>query len=186
LHRSKNVTGRDKRERILASTPDELQRRLINARNGGAAYDAYQELTSLAKHGDGPALGMLTDYARSGEYDHIRQFITSDLARSTKAGDTTLLPFFKDGLGDPVRRYWSILGYLRVVEAGAYRDLVGLLLDTRLPLNQRTHAAKCLAQHSGQRFDRDAPSDPGLWSEQHIRQAEIRARWRLCARARLR
>jgi hypothetical protein len=164
------------RERILASTPDELQSRLINAANGGAAYDAYQELAKLAKgRRRSDALTVLIDYARSGRYDHIRQFITSDLAHSAAAGDVVLLPFFKEGLGDPVRGYWSILGYVRVAEADAYHDLVGLLLDTRLPLNQRAHAAKCLAQHSGQRFDRDASSDPGFWSEQHIRVAEIRA-----------
>jgi hypothetical protein len=66
-------------------------------------------------------------------------------------------------------------GYIRVAEAEAYRDLVRLLLDTRLPLDHRAHAAKCLARHSGQRFDRGAPSDPGFWCERHIRMAEIRA-----------
>jgi hypothetical protein len=160
----------------LASRLDELQSRLVSAASGGAAYDSYQGLTRLAKgQGRSGAVKVLIDYARSGEYDHIRQFITSDLAHSATAGDATLLPFFKDGLGDPVRGYWSILGYMRVAEADAYRDLVGLLLDTRLPLNQRALAAKCLAQHSGQRFDRDAPSDPGFWSEQHIRAAEMQA-----------
>ena len=84
---------------------------------------------------------MLIDYARSGSYDHIRAFITSDLAHSATAGDTILLPFFKGGLGDPVRGYWSILEYIRVAEGNTYHDLVGLLLDTRLPLNQRAHGA---------------------------------------------
>ena len=158
----------------MASTLDELQSRLVSAANGGAAYDAFRDLVQLAKgRGRSDALKVLIDYARSGRYDHIREFITSDLAHSATAGDAILLPFFKDGLGDPVRGYWSILGYIRVAEADAYRDLVGLLLDARLPLNQRAHAAKCLAQHSRQRFDREAPSDPGLWSEQHIRTAEI-------------
>ena len=42
------------------------------------------------------------------------------------------------GLTHGVRRgYWSILGYNRVAEGNTYHDLVGLLLDTRLPLNQR-------------------------------------------------
>ena len=160
----------------MASTLDELQSRLVSAANGGAAYDSYQERTRLAKgRGRSDALKVLIDYARSGRHHHVREFITSDLAHSARVGDANLLPFFKEGLGDPVRGYWSILGYIRVAGADAYRDLVGLLLDTRLSLGQRAHAAKCLAQHSGQRFDRDAPSDPGLWSEQHIRAAEIRA-----------
>jgi len=159
----------------LGTTPDELQSRLLNACHGGAAYDAFQELSKLAKDGDGSAQAMLIDYARSGRYDHVRTFITSDLARAATARDAPLRPFFTEGLSDPVRGYWSILGYIRVAEAEAYRNLVRLLLDTRLRLDHRAHAAKCLARHSGQRFDRGAPSDPGLWSERHIRMAEIRA-----------
>jgi hypothetical protein len=159
----------------LGATPDELQSRLLNAPDGGAAHDAIRELSKLAKDGDGSALAMLIDYARSGRFDHIRTFITSVLARAATARDAPLLPFFTEGLGDPVRGYWSILGYIRVAEAEAYRDLVRLLLDTRLPLGHRAHAAKCLARYSGQRFDRGAPSDPGIWSERDIKMAEIRA-----------
>jgi SMI1 / KNR4 family (SUKH-1) len=159
----------------LGATPDELQSRLLNAPDGGAAHDAIRELSKLAKDGDGSAQAMLIDYARSGRFDHIRTFITSILARAATARDAPLRRFFTEGLGDPVRGYWSILGYIRIAEANAYRDLVRLLLDTRLPLDHRAHAAKCLARHSGQRFDRGAPSDPGFWSERHIRMAEIRA-----------
>jgi SMI1/KNR4 family protein SUKH-1 len=179
-------------------------RRLIDAPDGGAAYDAFQSLAQLAKDGDGPALAMLINYARWGKYNHIREFIVSELAHFTpelahsaphreavtgarvaaaplshqpldRHAATILLPFFKEGLGHPVRGYWSILGYIRVAGPDAYRDLVGLVLDSRLPSQQRAHAAKCLAQYSRQRFDREAPSDPGYWSEQHIRTTEIRA-----------
>src|SRR5215813_2882561 len=157
--RSKNIMQRQTGLH-LGATPDELQSRLLNAPHDG---------------GDGSAQAMLIDYARSGRYDHVRTFITSDLARAATARDAPLRPFFTEGLSDPARGYWSILGYIRVAEAEAYRDLVRLLLDTRLPLDHRAHAAKCLARQSGQHFDRGAPSDPGLWSERHIRMAEIRA-----------
>ena len=86
----------------MASTLDELQSRLVSAANGSAAYDWYQELTRLAKgRGRSDALKVLIDYASSGSYDHIREFITSDLAHSATVGDANLLPFFKEGLGDP-------------------------------------------------------------------------------------
>jgi len=171
--RPRSVPG----EMRLTSTAEELQSRLMrmNTSDGHAAHNAYQDLAQRAKDGDGTAQEALINYARSGQHDHIRQFITSDLAHSAAARDTILLPFFKEGLGDPVRGYWSILGYIRVAEAHAYRDLVDLVLDARVPLNQRAHAAKCLAEHSRQQFDREAPSDPGGWSEQHIRTMEIRA-----------
>jgi hypothetical protein len=156
---------------------EELQSRLMtmNGPDGRAAHNAYQDLAQRAKDGDVSALETLISYARSGKYNHIREFITSDLAHSAAARDTILLPFFKEGFGDRVRGYWSVLGYIRVAEADAYRDLVDLVLDAGVPLCQRAHAAKCLAQHSGQQFDREAPSDPQGWSEQHIRTMEIRA-----------
>ena len=171
----------DRRGMHIASTPEELQTRLITASDGGAAYDAFQDLAQLAKDGDGSALDVLINYARRTirskmlYHEHVREYITSELAHSTAARDTILLSFFREGLRDPVRGYWSVLGYIRVAEADAYRDLVGLVLDSHVPLLQRAHAAKCLAQHSRQQFDREAPSDPGGWSEQHIRAVEIRA-----------
>src|SRR5262245_14812375 len=75
----------------LASIPEELQRRLIDAPDEGAAFDTFQELAQLAKAGDAPALAMLISYARSGRYEHVRECITSDLAHSAAPRDANLL-----------------------------------------------------------------------------------------------
>ena len=102
--RSKNIMQRQTGLH-LGATPDELQSRLLNAPHDG---------------GDGSAQAMLIDYARSGRYDHIRTFITSDLARAATARDAPLRPFFTEGLSNPVRGYWSILGYIRVAQDSAF------------------------------------------------------------------
>jgi|SRR5262249_48551528 len=102
--RSKNIMQRQTGLH-LGATPDELQSRLLNAPHDG---------------GDGSAQAMLIDYARSGRYDHVRTFITSDLARAATARDAPLRPFFTEGLSNPVRGYWSILGYIRVAQDSAF------------------------------------------------------------------
>jgi hypothetical protein len=159
----------------MAQTAHELQRGLQEARDGGAAYNAFEALAQKAKGGDRSALQILIDYARVGKYDHVRGFICSNLAEQAVVGDTVLLSFFREGLRDAVRGYWSILGCLRAAGRDSYSLLADLALDATIPLDQRAHAVKCLAGHASQRFDRGAPSDPGHWSQHHLRVAEIRA-----------
>jgi hypothetical protein len=159
----------------VAQTVQELQGQLREARDGKAAYDAFEALARKAKAGDPSALQVLIDYARGGKFDHVRGFICSGLAEQAVAGDSVLLAFFKEGLRDPVRGYWSILGYLRVAERESYKLLAEVALDPNVPLEQRAHAVKCLAGHAGQRFAKGAPSDPGHWTEQHIKAVEIQA-----------
>jgi len=52
-----------------------------------------------------PARDVTTTFAPS---------VTFVLARAATARDAPLRPFFTEGLSDPVRGYWSILGYIRV------------------------------------------------------------------------
>lgn len=55
---------------------------------------------------------------------------------------------------------------------------VGAAISVRswYPTEVRANAAKQLAARSGQRFDRDLPTDPGCWTEEDIRADEI-VRW---------
>src|SRR5258708_6159902 len=159
----------------LTETVQELQQRLLAARDGGAAYDAFEALAKKLKSGERSAQQFLVDYARAGKYDHVRGFICGNLAEQASAGDPLLLPFFMEGLRDPVRGYWSILGYLRVAGRESYGLLSDVALDSSVHLDQRAHAIKCLAGHSGQRFERGAPPDPGHWSAKHLRVVEIRS-----------
>jgi len=157
----------------VAKNLDDLNASLFSAKDGVAACHAINKLTKHAKKGEDQAKSVLADYACNGSINHMREHACSCLASVVTESDAELAALFRKGLSDPDLRYWSILGYLRCVGKGAYKELTEIARDKSIRLNDRAHALKCLATSSKQPFDRNLPSDPGHWKENDLRLSEV-------------
>jgi hypothetical protein len=153
---------------------DNLQAALFAAKDGVVACDAINKLTKLAKNGDEQAKAVLALYVGKGAINHMREHACSCLVETVAEPHAEFAGLFRKGLSDPDLRYWSIKGYLHSAGKGAYKELTRIAGQKTLPLEQRAHAVKCLAQFSKQPFDRHLASDPGYWKETDLRLAEIK------------
>lgn len=159
----------------MASNVDALGAKLSSTRDGIVACDAINKLAKLAEKGDQMAMRALADYVDKGLVSHMRDFACARLARAVTVGNTEFASVFRDGLSKRNLRYWSILGYVNAKGKAAYKELTAIARNTKLPLNERSHAVKCLAAYSKQPFDRGLRADPGYWKETDLRLAEIKA-----------
>jgi hypothetical protein len=159
----------------MANNVNALETTLSSTRDGVIACNAINKLARLAENGDKHAMRILAEYMRKGLIGHMRDFACASLAEAVTVADLEFAPLFRDGLSRRNLRYWSILGYVNSKGGGAYKDLVALARNTSVPLAERCHAVKCLAEFSKQPFDRALPSDPGKWKETDLRLPEIKA-----------
>lgn len=150
-----------------------LKTALAEAKNGAEVFDAIESLSELADGGNIHAKRVLADHASGGgvHAETACCFLTKVVSES----DVELAEFFRCGLSNPSIRYWSILGYIKILRRAAYKELLAISEDTRLLCAERSHAVKCLAMFSKQRFDRGLPADPGGWNETDLRLDELSA-----------
>lgn len=155
---------------------DRLSKALTDAAHGGEACDAINALGQTARASDSArmtVLAVLMSYARSGRIPHMQVHALStfaDLASETDREYTRRLRRF---LKDDRMAYWALKGLIRVSGVEAYKTLLKYVSNGHRPLECRAHAAKLLAQHSGQRFDNGLPSDPSYWKSEQLRLQEI-------------
>jgi hypothetical protein len=140
-----------------------------------AACDAINSLAKHAMKGNDQARHALALYVRKGQINHMRAHACSFLAKSVTEPDGEFAELFREAMSVPELRYWSILGYVNLVGKDAYNELAMIAGDTKIPLDDRGHAIKCLARFSRQPFDRQLPADPGHWKEADFRLSEITA-----------
>lgn len=138
-----------------------------------AIFDGMNALRMRAIEGEGDAIEALAEYARDGHVPHARTHAMAGLAEVTGGAAKHLQKFFRDALEDQHTRYWAIRAYANAAGNGAFARLIELAADESLKLEERAHAVKCLAQSSGQAFDRELPADPGLWKKHELRLDEI-------------
>ena len=156
-------------------TLTDLKAHLFSTTDGLAACEAINDVAKLAEKGSDEAKTILTIYAQNGIIKHHRTHACSRLAHAIKSPDVRFAAQFREGLADPVLRYWSILGYLNSAGKSAYEELIHVAEDAAVGLADRAHAIKCLARYSKQKFDRGLPADPSFWSEQDLRLSEVRS-----------
>ena len=159
----------------MSKNLDDLKTALLAAKDGGIACDAINALAKLASKGNHKAKEVLALYVREGRINHMRTHACSCLAEGVKELHGEFVALFQENLSDPELRYWSILGFIRSAGRGAYKELTKIAEDGTVPLGDRGHAIKCLANFSKQPFDRHLPSDPGHWKESDLRLAEVKA-----------
>jgi len=154
---------------------DDLNACLFSTTDGRVACGAINKLAKFAEKGSEEAKSVLAAYVQDGAINHMRAHACSELASAIKEPHAGFAAMFRRGLADPDVRYWSILGYINSAGKGAYEKLIQVAEDDSLPLQERAHAIKCLSRFSKQKFDRGLPSDPGFWTEKHLRLSEVRA-----------
>lgn len=159
----------------MAKNLDDLKTTLFSTKDGGAACDAINKLTKHAKKGNAQAKQVLAEYTCNGRINHMREFACSNLAELVGEADIEFAEIFQRGLTDPNTRYWSILGLIKTSGKTAYKELVRVAQDKTIPIEERSHAVKCLATFSKQPFDRSLPSDPGEWDAADLRLSEVAA-----------
>jgi hypothetical protein len=159
----------------VAKNLDDLKASLFATQDGGDACHAINKLAKHTKKGDGQAKKVLAEYVCNGPINHIRDYACAVLARAVAVADVELAAVFRRGLSDPHTRYWSILGYVNSAGKSAYKELTKIAKDKSIPVEDRSHAVKCLATFSKQPFDRQLPADPGGWKETDLRLSEVMA-----------
>lgn len=159
---------------------DNLIASLFDTKDGVVACDAINGLTKLARQGNEQAKDALALYVKNGPIDHHRSFACYCLAGCVTEADVKFAKLFRDALSDSELRSSSIKGYLNVSSKAAYKEIVRIAENKRIPLESRAQAIKCLAMHSKQPFDRNLPSNPGDWKETDLRLAELKAWMKGC------
>lgn len=149
------------------------EKQLFETADGIKAHRYVDRLLKAAKNGSLEAKQALARYMQSGSLAHVREHVAAQLQKIAIENDPVLAQSFDFGLTDGATRYWSIEGSIKVIGARAYDQLSRIALSSQYRTEERAKAIKCLAQHSGQSFDRQLPSDPGCWEESDLRLDEL-------------
>lgn len=151
-----------------------LREQLFSANGDGVVIcNCIIKIRKLINKGCEPGKAVLAEYMLSGLFHW--DFACSTLAQEIKEPSAEFAAVFQKNLAYPGKCYWNILGYINSAGRQAYNELVKLALDSNYTLSERSHAVKCLARHSKQRFDRGLTSDPGHWKITDLRLDELKA-----------
>ena len=146
---------------------------LFETDDGIKAHRRVKQLVTAWKQGCEKAKQGLVRYVRSGQLNHVRTHVTSQLSEQAREGDSELAVTFKEGLADDATRYWCIEGLIKVSGSGAYEEISRIGLSSEYRIEDRAKAIKCLALQSGQLFDMGLDSDPGRWKLGDLRTREL-------------
>lgn len=114
-------------------------------------------------------------YTKEGQLLHWRNYLLSDIIRLVYENETTYVTYFEWTLTEPKLTYWGIDGLFKVKGKEAYDAVIGIINNENLSKEIRGKAIKSLSIISNQTFDRGLPNDPGYWSPEDFRIAEILA-----------
>jgi len=135
--------------------------------------DGTNRLAKVAAQGDPAAIDALVEYLDRGSISHARTHVMAMLAGLPTSYISHLAERFAVELRQKATRYWAIKGVAATMGPAGYPLLVQLAKSEKLSAEERAHAIKCLAQASGQPFDRGLPKDPGFWKAQDLRVREV-------------
>ena len=141
---------------------NDLSQKLLTTTDGSEYHELVRKI--VKKYGEKMRQETLQTLARAvkeSKITHARNFVIARISELVTENDTALAPFFYEMISKGLP-YWAFSGLLKVEGEKCYPFLVDYLQKEDSKENKGS-AIIALAEHSGQPFNNDLPSDPAYW-----------------------
>lgn len=140
----------------------DLSQKLLTTTDGSEYHELVRKI--VKKYGEKmrqETLQTLVRAVKESKITHARNFVIARISELVSENDTALAPFFYEMITKGLP-YWAFSGLLKVEGDKCYPFLVDYLQKEDSKENKGS-AIIALAEHSGQPFNNDLPSDPAYW-----------------------
>ena len=140
----------------------DLSQKLLTTTDGSEYHELVRKI--VKKYGEKmhrETLQTLAQAVKESKITHARNFVIAHISELVTENDTALAPFFYEMITKGLP-YWAFSGLLKVESDKCYPFLVDYLQKEDSKGNKGS-AIIALAEHSGQPFNNDLPSDPAYW-----------------------
>ena len=140
----------------------DLSQKLLTTTDGSEYHELVRKI--VKKYGEKmrqETLQTLVRAVKESKITHARNFVIARISELVTENDTALAPFFYEMISKGLP-YWTFSGLLKVEGDKCYPFLVDYLQKEDSKENKGS-AIIALAEHSGQPFNNDLPSDPAYW-----------------------
>ena len=140
----------------------DLSQKLLTTTDGSEYHELVRKI--VKKYGEKmrqETLQTLVRAVKESKITHARNFVIARISELVTENDTALAPFFYE-MTTKGLPYWTFSGLLKVEGDKCYPFLVDYLQKEDSKENKGS-AIIALAEHSGQPFNNDLPSDPAYW-----------------------
>ena len=140
----------------------DLSQKLLTTIDGSEYHELVRKI--VKKYGEKmrqETLQTLVRAVKESEITHARDFVIARISELVTENDTDLAPFFYEVINQGLP-YWAFSGLLKVEGDKCYPFLVDYLQKEDSKENKGS-AIIALAEHSGQPFNSNLPSDPAYW-----------------------
>lgn len=155
---------------------EKLRQQIIDETDGNKFSKLIQKLLKKYALTDREfVLNILTEYSKSGQILHWRNFLLSDIIKLVNDDEAKYINFFEWCINQPELTYWGIDGLLKTKGKESFSGLIALVNNESLKTSIRAKSIKSISIYSKQPFDRDLPKDPGYWKVEDLRIEEVEA-----------
>ena len=140
----------------------DLSQKLLTTTDGSEYHELVRKI--VKKYGEKmhrETLQTLAQAVKESKITHARNFVIARISELVTENDTEFAPFFYEMINKGLP-YWAFSGLLKVESDRCYPFLVDYLQKEDSKKNKGS-AIIALAEHSGQPFNNDLPSDPAYW-----------------------
>jgi len=140
----------------------DLSQKLLTTTDGSEYHELVRKI--VKKYGEKmhrETLQTLAQAVKESKITHARNFVIARISELVTENDTEFAPFFYEMINKGLP-YWAFSGLLKVESDKCYPFLVDYLQKEDSKENKGS-AIIALAEHSGQPFNNDLPSDPAYW-----------------------
>ena len=140
----------------------DLSQKLLTTTDGSEYHELVRKI--VKKYGEKmhrETLQTLAQAVKESKITHARDFVIARISELVTENDTEFAPFFYEVINKSLP-YWAFSGLLKVESDKCYPFLVDYLQKEDSKENKGS-AIIALAEHSGQPFNNDLPSDPAYW-----------------------
>jgi len=140
----------------------DLSQKLLTTTDGSEYHKLVRKI--VKKYGEKmhqETLQTLVRAVKESKVSHTHDFVIARISELVTESDTELASFFYEMISKGLP-YWAFSGLLKVEGDKCYPFLVDYLQKEDSKENKGS-AIIALAEHSGQAFNNDLPSDPAYW-----------------------
>ena len=141
----------------------DLSQKLLTTTDGSEYHKLVRKI--VKKYGEKmhqETLRTLVRAVKESKVSHAHDFVIARISELVTESDTELASFFYEMISKGLP-YWAFSGLLKVEGEKCYAFLVDYLQKQEDSKENKGNAIIALAEHSGQPFNNDLPSDPAYW-----------------------